>query len=186
MWVNLLSELVLSWNFTYNYLITTVQSNAHELRQHLNWDSGKPGGQKMRKWIFLYILCTTQLLTCLGRVIRSSTSPSCKPQGGQQKLSAEEEQVFEDLLLYCALRCFISVKKMHTLYPLALHENVTVSIQMLSQFMSIALYCIVLPYSVTFWTHSEIIPVGQFFRRWILPSRVLSVHCSVDWLIDWR
>ena len=29
---------------------------------------------------------------------------------------------------------------MHTLYPLALHENVTVSIQMLSQFMSIALY----------------------------------------------
>ena len=44
------------------------------------------------------------------------------------EISAEEEQVFEDWLLYCALRCVISVKEMHTLYPLALHENVTVSI----------------------------------------------------------
>ena len=28
-------------------------------------------------------------------------------------------------------------------------------------------YCIVPPCSATFWTHPEIIPVGQFFRRWI-------------------
>ena len=42
--------------------------------------------------------------------------------------------------------------------------------------------------SVTFWTHPEIIPVGQFFRRWIKSINQSSVyfHCklSIDWLID--
>ena len=78
---------------------------AFELRQ---WQARRAKNTQVN---FLHILCTTQLLTCLGRVITSSASPSCKPRGGQQKFSAEEEQVFEDLLLYCALRCFISVKK---------------------------------------------------------------------------
>ena len=35
--------------------------------------------------------------------------------------------------------------------------------------------------SVTFWTHPETIPVGQFFRRWILRSRSFRL---IDWLID--
>ena len=34
------------WNAT--SIPKAVQSNAHELRQHLNWDSGKPCGQKMQ------------------------------------------------------------------------------------------------------------------------------------------
>ena len=32
-----------------------------------------------------------------------------------------------------------------------------------------------------FWTHPEIIPVGQFFRLWILRSRSFQL---IDWLID--
>ena len=43
--------------------------------------------------------------------------------------------------------------------------------------------------SVTFWTHPEIIPVGQFFRRWIRSINQSNVdfHCKpLSWLIDWR
>ena len=40
-------------------------------------------------------------------------------------------------------------------------------------------HCIVPRCSVTFWTHPKILPVGQFFRRWILRSRFFR-------LIDWR
>ena len=51
-------------------------------------------------------------------------------------------------------------------------------------------YCIVPRCSVIFWTHPEIIPVGQFFRQWIKSINQSSAdfHCkhSVDWLIDWR
>ena len=42
-------------------------------------------------------------------------------------------------------------------------------------------YCMVPRCSVTFWTHPEIIPVGQFFRRWILRSRFLRL---IDWLTE--
>ena len=41
-------------------------------------------------------------------------------------------------------------------------------------------HCIVPLCSVTSWTHPEIIPVGQFFWRWIL------VVGPFSWLIDWR
>ena len=57
------------------------------------------------------------------------------------------------------------------LQPLARHGNAPVSTQGRSfvyvflQFTGI--YCIVPRCSVTFWTHPKIIPVGQFFRRWI-------------------
>ena len=40
-------------------------------------------------------------------------------------------------------------------------------------------YCIVPQCSVTFWTHPEIIPVGQFFRRWNK-----SINQSIDQ--EWR
>ena len=33
--------------------------------------------------------------------------------------------------------------------------------------ISVNYYCVVPRCSVTFWTHRESIPVGQFFRRWI-------------------
>ena len=46
--------------------------------------------------------------------------------------------------------------------------------------------------SVTFWTHPEIIPVGQFFRRRIksnnqsINQSSVDFHCeSFAWLIDW-
>ena len=42
--------------------------------------------------------------------------------------------------------------------------------------------------AVTFWTHPEIIPVRQFFRRWIKSINQSSVdfHCKpFGWLIDW-
>ena len=49
-------------------------------------------------------------------------------------------------------------------------------------------YCIVPRWSVTFWTHPEIIPVGQFFRRWIKSINQSSVDFhfkpSIDWLIN--
>ena len=48
-------------------------------------------------------------------------------------------------------------------------------------------YCIVPWCSVAFWTHSEIIPVGQFFRRWIKSinqAQTFIADFSVDWLID--
>ena len=48
--------------------------------------------------------------------------------------------------------------------------------------------CVVPLCSVTFWTHPEIIPVGQFFRRWIKSINQSSVdfHCKpFGWLIDW-
>ena len=43
--------------------------------------------------------------------------------------------------------------------------------------------------SVTFWTHPEIIPVEQFFPRWIKSinqAYTFIVNLSIDWLIDWR
>ena len=49
--------------------------------------------------------------------------------------------------------------------------------------------CIVPRCSVIFWTHPEIIPVGQFFRRWMKSINQSSVdfHCKpFGWLIDWR
>ena len=47
-------------------------------------------------------------------------------------------------------------------------------------------YCIIPLSWVTFWTHSEIIPVGQFFRRCILRSRSFRlIDWLTDWLIDW-
>ena len=48
-------------------------------------------------------------------------------------------------------------------------------------------YSIVPRCSVTFWTHPEIIPVGQFFRRWIQSinqAQTFIVNLPVDWLID--
>ena len=52
-------------------------------------------------------------------------------------------------------------------------------------------YCIVPRCSVTFWIHPEIIPVGQFFRRWIkwmnqsIKRRLpLQTFWLIDWLID--
>ena len=48
-------------------------------------------------------------------------------------------------------------------------------------------YCIVPLCWVTFWTHPKIIPVGQFFRRWIKSinqAYTTAVNLSVDWLID--
>ena len=50
-------------------------------------------------------------------------------------------------------------------------------------------YCIVPRCSVTFWTHPDIIPVGQFFRRWIKSinqAQTFIVNLFVDWLIDDR
>ena len=50
-------------------------------------------------------------------------------------------------------------------------------------------YCIVPRCSVTFWTHPEIIPVGQFFRRWIKSINQSSVDFRYEafgWLIDGR
>ena len=44
----------------------------------------------------------------------------------------------------------------------------------------IYVHCMVPRCSVAFLTHPEIIPVGQFFRRWILRRRSFLV----DWLID--
>ena len=42
--------------------------------------------------------------------------------------------------------------------------------------------------SAAFWTHPEIIPVGQFFRQWIKSiNQSVDFHCKhLDWLIDWR
>ena len=37
----------------------------------------------------------------------------------------------------------------------------------ISFYVFLRMYCFVPRCSVTFWTHPEIIPVGQFFRRWI-------------------
>ena len=63
-------------------------------------------------------------------------------------------------------------------------------------------YCIVPRWSVTFWPHAEIIPVGQFFRQWIksinqsidqewqqIPTTMVEALRSrsfrlIDWLID--
>ena len=53
------------------------------------------------------------------------------------------------------------------------------------------LYCIALRRLVTFWTHPEIIPVGQFFRRWINRSRSFRLIWLIDdkltltWLVYW-
>ena len=50
-------------------------------------------------------------------------------------------------------------------------------------------YCIIPLCWVTFWTHSKIIPVGQFFRRWVKSINQSSVdfYCKpFSRLIDWR
>ena len=50
-------------------------------------------------------------------------------------------------------------------------------------------YCIVPRCSVTFWTHPEIISMGQFFRRSVKSINqawTFILRLSIDWLIDWR
>ena len=47
-------------------------------------------------------------------------------------------------------------------------------------------YCVVPRCSATFWTHPEIIPVGQFFRPYFLRSRFFRlIDDKLTWLVYW-